>query len=111
MSALCCPECFDDRGLRRNIIPSLGPTRGTCDFCSSADVDLVEPQKLADVFQLLISVYELDSDGKPLVEWMKDDWQLFTHPRMDTAHAKELLSEILDNGDVVRKNFSPSATY
>jgi hypothetical protein len=30
---------------------------------------------------------------------------------MDTAHAKELLSEILDDGDIVRKAFSPSATY
>ncbi|MBF0307693.1 MAG: RES family NAD+ phosphorylase, partial [Alphaproteobacteria bacterium] len=42
---------------------------------------------------------------------MKKDWLLFTHPRMDTAHAKELLSEILDNGDIVRKTFSPSEAY
>jgi hypothetical protein len=30
---------------------------------------------------------------------------------MDIAHAKELLGEILDDGEIVRKNFSPSATY
>jgi hypothetical protein len=30
---------------------------------------------------------------------------------MDIAHAKELLSEILDDGDIVRKNFAPSSTY
>lgn len=107
----CCPECFDDRDLRKIILPSLGPTRGTCGFCGSADVDLVEPKQLADYFELLINVYEPDSDGKLLVEWMKEDWHLFTHPRMDTAHAKELLSEILDDGDTVRKTFSPSATY
>jgi hypothetical protein len=111
MPARCCPECFDDRGLRKNIIPSIGPTRGTCDYCGSADVDLVEPHQLVDYFQLLINVYEPDSDGKLLVEWMKEDWQLFTHSRMDTAHAKELLSEILNDGDIVRKAFSPSATY
>ncbi len=75
------------------------------------DVDLVEPQQLAVYFGPLISVYERDSGGKLLVEWMKEDWQLFTHARMDTAHAKELLSEILDNGDIVRKTFSPSPTY
>ncbi|MBU0620611.1 MAG: RES family NAD+ phosphorylase [Gammaproteobacteria bacterium] len=111
MSRRCCPECFDDRGLRRNIIPSLNPTRGTCDFCKSPDVDLVEPIQLADVFEMLIGVYESDPNGKSLVEWLKDDWQLFSHPLMDVAHAKELLSEILDDGDIVRKTFSPSATY
>ncbi len=111
MSVRCCSECFDDRGLRKNIIPSLNPTRGTCDFCNSTDVDLVKPTQLADVFEMLISVYEPDSGGRSLVEWMKEDWQLFSHPLMDVAHAKELLSEILDDGDIVRKAFSPSATY
>lgn len=111
MPTRCCPECFDDRGLRNNIIPSLNPTHGTCDFCKSTDVDLVEPIQLADVFEMLIGVYEPDPDGKSLVEWLKDDWQLFSHPLMDVAHAKELLSEILDDGDIVRKTFSPSATY
>ncbi len=111
MPARCCPECFDDRGLRRQIIPFLGPTYGTCDFCGTENVDLVEPRQLVDYFQLLINVYEPDPSGKLLVEWMKEDWQLFTHRRMDAAHAKELLSEILDDGDIVRKAFSPSATY
>lgn len=111
MAARCCAECFDDRGLRRNIIPSLGATRGTCSYCGSIGVELVEPRLLANYFELLINVYELDPGGKLLVEWMKDDWQLFSHPRMDVAHAKELLSKILDDGDIVRKTFSPSATY
>ncbi len=111
MPARCCPDCFADRGLRKNIFPSLGATRGTCGFCGSVDVDLVEPQQLVTVFQPLIDVYEPEPNGKLLVEWMKEDWQLFTHPRMDTAHAKELLSEIFDDGDIVRKNYAPSATY
>ena len=42
---------------------------------------------------------------------MKDDWQLFSHQRMDIAHAKELLGEILDDGEIVRGSFSPSASY
>lgn len=111
MQVLCCPECFGDRGLRKNIIPSLNPSRGVCSFCKTEDIDLVKPRQLADVFEMLISVYEPDPQGKSLVEWMKEDWQLFSHIRMDVAHAKELLSEILDNGDIVRKNFSPSVTY
>lgn len=111
MAARCCPECFNDRGLRRDIIPSFSPLRGVCDFCGSVDVDLIEPGQLADVFEMLTSTYEPDPGGKSLVEWMKEDWRLFSHPRMDVAHAKELLSEILDDGEIVRKTFSPSATY
>lgn len=111
MPTNCCPECFDDRGLRKDIIPSRSTTRGICDFCGSTAVDLIEPRQLADEFELLISIYEPDPGGKTLVEWLKEDWSLFSHARMDVAHAKELLGEILDDGDIVRKAFSPSATY
>ncbi|QNU62795.1 RES family NAD+ phosphorylase [Vreelandella titanicae] len=108
---LCCPECFDDRSLRDQLFPSLDPSYGACDFCGTADTQLVEPGKLANYFELLVNVYEPSEDGKSLVEWMKDDWQLFSHQRMDTAHAKELLGEILDDGEIVRKSFAPSPSY
>ncbi|MBN3729537.1 RES family NAD+ phosphorylase [Burkholderia sp. Tr-20390] len=111
MPARCCPECFGDRGLSKNIIPSLNPTRGKCDFCESTDVDLVEPGQLVTVFEMLASVYEPNGEGKSLVEWMKEDWRLFTHPRMDLVHAKALLCEILDDGEIVRRPFSPSPAY
>ncbi|WP_461329822.1 RES family NAD+ phosphorylase [Bradyrhizobium diazoefficiens] len=70
---------------------------------------MVDPDELADYFELLVSIYEPDPRGKLLVEWMKEDWQLF--PTLDVAHSKELLCEILDDGDIVRRRFSPSATY
>lgn len=107
----CCPECFDDRGLRDQLFPSLDPGHGTCDFCGTADTQLVEPSKLANYFELLVNVYEPSDDGKSLVELMKNDWQLFSHERMDVAHAKELLGEILDDGEIVRRAFAPSASY
>ncbi len=107
----CCPDCFDDRQLRDEIFPSLDPDRGTCSFCGTVDVPLVEPAQLGAYFELLANVYEPDPAGKSLVEWMKDDWLLFSHPTMDVAHAKELLGEILDDGDVVRRPFAPSPSY
>ncbi len=107
----CCPECFDDRGLRDQLFPSLDPGHGTCDFCGTTDTQLVEPSKLANYFELLVNVYEPSENGKSLVEWMKDDWQLFSHQRMDIAHAKELLGEILDDGEIVRSSFAPSVSY
>ncbi|MGG5827464.1 hypothetical protein [Aeromonas salmonicida] len=70
---LCCPECFDDRGLREQIFPTLNPTHGTCDFCGTTETQLVEPEQLADYFELLVNVYEPGDNGKSLVEWMKED--------------------------------------
>jgi hypothetical protein len=111
MAKFCCPECFGDRGLRRDIIPSMSPTTGDCGYCGTTGVDLIEPAALRDLFQLLISIYAPDPSGKTLVEWLKQDWDLFCHALMDIAHAKELLSEILDDGDIVRRPFSPSVAY
>ena len=107
----CCPECFDDRELRDQLFPTLNPSHGTCDFCGTPDTQLVEPKKLVNYFELLVNAYEPSKDGKLLVEWMKEDWQLFSHERMDNAHAKELLGEILDDGEIVRQRFAPSTSY
>jgi hypothetical protein len=107
----CCPECFGDRALRDQLFPSLDPGHGTCDFCGTTDTQLVEPDRLANYFELLVNVYEPSEDGKSLVEWMKDDWELFSHQRMDTAHANELLGEILNDDEIVRRGFTPSASY
>ncbi|WP_213991234.1 RES family NAD+ phosphorylase [Sodalis sp. dw_96] len=107
----CCPECFNDNGLRNNIIPSLNPQKGNCSFCGSQNVDIIEPSELLIYFELLINVYEINPDGKSLVECLKNDWDLFTHPTMDNAHAKELLGEILDDGQIIRRSFSPSDNY
>lgn len=108
----CCPECFDDRHLRDNVFPFLDTETGTCSFCGTDNVPLINPSELAaSYFEPLVNVYEPVLEGPTLVEWMQQDWQLFTHPRMDAARAKDLLAEILDNGEVVRKSFAPSSSY
>jgi hypothetical protein len=107
----CCPECFDDRGLREQIFPFLGPNHGRCSFCGTHDVDLLEPGALAPYFGLVVNAYETSKDGKSLAEWMKEDWQLFSHSAMDVARTKELLAEILDDGEIVRTPFMPATRY
>lgn len=111
MAKGCCPECFGDRALREDIFPSLNPSRGTCGFCGSTDVSLVDPSELNAYFGMLVAVYEPNADGKSLVEWMKEDWALFPDDKMDIAHAKELLGEILDDGEAVRRRCLPSEVY
>lgn len=108
---LCCPECFDDRWLRNSRFPALDPKRGECDFCGTLDVPLVDPASLATEFEMLTNVYEPNPDGRPLIEWMKKDWQLFPDEKLDEAHASQLLGEILDDGNIVRQPFAPSSSY
>lgn len=104
----CCPECFGDRGLRRSIIPLRSATTGRCTYCESDGVSLIEPRELAEYFELLISAYRPDRAGRLLVHWFREDWALFQHPRMDDPRAKDLLGEILDDGDVPRQLFVPA---
>ncbi len=108
---LCCPECFDDRWLRSDFFPMLDPKYGKCDFCGTADVPLVNPVALATEFESLVNVYEPDPNGRTLVEWMKEDWKIFPDDKLDVVHASQLLAEIFDDGNIVRRTFSPSSIF
>ena len=111
MPKLCCPKCFGDRGLEVSIFPTLADAKnaGKCSYCGEISPYLLEPSELSDVFGLLVEAYEEAPEGNTLVANFKSDWGLFSHPRMDEAHAKELLSDILDDGEIVRKSFQPRA--
>ncbi|MEW6875783.1 RES family NAD+ phosphorylase [Trueperella pyogenes] len=56
---------------------------------------------------MLIDCYTNDNKGKPLTALLAEDWRLFDDSKMDDAHAKELLAEVLDDGEIVRKSFVP----
>lgn len=107
----CCAVCFGDRTLKRNIIPSKTREEGTCSYCGTENVLLIEPLQLRDTLSPLINIYEPDEHGKLLVEWLKEDWAMFDHPRMDIAGAKSLLADVLDDGEIVRARFSPSSRF
>lgn len=104
----CCGNCIGDRFLRKEIIPNYAKETGTCSYCGSTNEMLVRPQDLRDYFELLINIYSHSDDGKTLVEWFKEDWDMFSHQIMDVAHSKELLADILNDGQIVRETFVPS---
>ncbi|HRE61072.1 MAG TPA: RES family NAD+ phosphorylase [Micropepsaceae bacterium] len=79
--------------------------RGKCAYCSSEDAVLIEAAELGDKFRTLLDAYETNDQGKTLVAWLREDWDLF--PDLDDAHAKELLGDIFDDGDLPRKTFLP----
>ena len=105
----CCAECFGDRGLRRSIIPLRSTATGRCSYCRTKNVAVVSPRELAEYFELLVSAYSKNPKGKLLVQWFREDWRMFQHPRMDNASAKDLLAEILNDGEIVRHRFVPAS--
>ena len=107
----CCARCFGDRGLEQNIIPSMSAIAGICDYCGASEVSLVEPVQLANFFEMLVSIYEPDPDGKLLVDLLKEDWRLFSSTDFNTSKSKDLLGEVLNDGEIVRHTFSPSVEY
>ena len=104
----CCPECFGDRGLRHSIFPLLSNQTAKCTFCGADGVLLLEPKQLAEYFALLTNAYHSDPNGRLLIHWFREDWHLFDSHNMNDSRAKELLAEILDDGDIVRRPFLPS---
>lgn len=55
---------------------------------------------------MLVDSYEIDENGCSLVECLRRDWRLFANDRLNDAQAKELLADILDDGEIVRRPFS-----
>lgn len=106
----CCATCFNDRHLVQTIF-ALSEVRGDCSFCAAAEVALLTPAALADLFAPLVTIYEESDDGRTLVEWFGDDWNLFNGARLDEAAAVRLLGEILNNGEITRALFRPSERF
>ncbi len=68
-------------------------SRVLCSYCHSENVNILAPSKLAEYFELLISAYEPNAGGALLVNWFRDDWSLFEHPRMDDPRVQDLLGQ------------------
>jgi len=105
----CCAECFGDYGLRQFIIPPLSTSKGQCPYCKTADVSVLPPRALAIYFESLVSAYRQDAAGKLLVQWFREDWALFKHPRMGDTRAKRLLAEVLKDEEIVNQHVVPIA--
>ncbi|WP_219814094.1 RES family NAD+ phosphorylase [Rathayibacter sp. AY1D9] len=98
--------------LRDNVLVDLVVGTGTCGYCRTPGAALVRPTELREAFEVLVGVYEVVDNGLSLPEILRQDWALFNHPVMqDDAHAKELLADVLDSGDLFRKAFGPPAGY
>jgi RES domain len=104
----CCPECFGDRGLRKNIFPLRSTATGRCEYCGTENVAVLPATQLTEYFELLISAYQINAGGKRLVQVCREDWSMFENPRMDDAQAENLLIEIFGDREIVAQTYSPA---
>lgn len=100
----CCGACFADRFLREEIL-GLSVENGVCENCGAENAQLVDATVLTDKFEMVCGIYEPDEDGKQLIDWLIDDWQLFSTER---AQAMILLGDILNDANRVRERYAPS---
>ena len=75
----CCAHCFGDRGLAK-IFPSRSAGIGACGYCETTGTELAEPSALADIFSVVLNIYNEAAEGHDLVQWLRDDWAVFSHP-------------------------------
>lgn len=104
----CCAECFGDRGLTRDIVPMRSTGVGNCSYCETQNTLVVAPTQISEFFELLVSAYKPDEQGRVLVDCFREDWELFEHPNMDNHRANELLAAILNEPEIVTETFTPA---
>lgn len=104
---LCCSGCFGDRQIREQYIDQCDPVVQTCDYCGETEVPCVAPSRLGSWFSALMATYEETANGTPLIQLLRDEWGLFADSGLVDAAAKELLADVLDDGEFVRRSYAP----
>lgn len=98
----CCPNCFSDSFLERQIRADSRQC-GTCAFCKSPDVEIIDASLLNDIFAPILDLYVIDSTGCDLGENMQNDWSTFS--KLDGSRIVDLLCEITGKPELRGKQY------
>lgn len=84
MTQVCCPRCIGDSTFEaKPNVWRLGSPRA-CAYCSTKTRKTSAPDELVDAFLWLEDVYQPvhrdDPDGAPLLDRLREDWELFSAP-------------------------------
>ena len=97
----CCPNWFKDNFLEQHII-KLSSNKGKCSFCETDNIALISTNKLQDLFEEIMYIYEVNDSGVLFSEILNLDWKLF---KINKYVANNLLSEILNDKDLLSQKF------
>lgn len=108
----CCAECFGDDHLRDVILREYSPLSGTCGYCGLWVSTLVDPSVVREAVEALVGIYDVEHEGLSLPAILRRDWGLFANGALQSdAHAKELLADVLNDGELLRKFFASPSAY
>lgn len=105
---LCCVECFEHEWLR-HLIEVRSRQQGTCEFCGTDNVSLIEVSYLSKYFQNMTTMYSpVSSDntilqlvdpvdaGEFLDDLIQEDWEVFSDRLFVREREMDLLEAILN---------------
>lgn len=100
----CCPSCFANPEIR-SIISAISKEEGTCDYCGSQTVSIIEVHEITEQFQPLIELYEIDPDSEDgLVQVIQKEWDFFNVKSETAGHLlQDIFSDVPElNPDLFR---------
>lgn len=100
----CCANCFGDVFFQYELFPFIQKGLGRCNYCELDNQNLVCISAVKKEFENIIDCYVEDKNGQRLVDCLINDWDLFKGINVKTAQV--LLTDILDDGNIVRKKFA-----
>ncbi len=100
----CCPNCFSDSFLQDHIRAVSNQT-GTCSYCKTENINLIEAGELIDRFDPLINLYEKNEKGKPLNNLIEEDWSIFRIKESEIQ--QKLLQEISGDSNLLKRKYLP----
>ncbi len=86
-----CHSCFNDDELI-GFIESEG-IEHYCDYCLQEQDYTIQLDELKDFFYELLSEFEIDNNGIPLLELIQKNWNFFTRERCGENIINEILTE------------------
>lgn len=78
---------------------------GSCSFCKTKKIPLLNPPELYDRFEPLLQLYEIDPNGKQLNDHIQNDWEVFKTTSKKVQ--QKLLESITGNKDLFKIKYNP----
>ena len=102
----CCGECFGDDILRTIIKDDSNHEIRRCDFCGTEDAPCIPTSEIQGNFNFIHATYIEDPNGKPIVELLRKDWNLFQNENLHSASLDLLLKEIFADESIIQAKYS-----
>lgn len=103
----CCAHCFNDDYIFKKINAPKSHL-GTCDYCKTTHIALIDPLELTNEFEFLMSIYNegTDKSGKSIIDCICEDWEIFKG--RDRLTSVQLLGKIIGDSSLGSKFFIPA---